>query len=117
MCEKTDNGFTNIETEYMVIYIANNLFLYNNCIDKSAQELEEFFNVLQAFLSNKYEDEDLELTGSLLHATHMSYCDNNIRQAKEELLVLLFDIGSLWRVNWDEVYHNTKMLNTLINNN
>ena len=108
MCEKTDNGFTNRETEYMVDYIANDQFLYNNCIDKSPQKLEEFFDTLQAFLSNKYKDEDLELTGSLLHATYLSYCDNNIRQAKDELLVSLFDIGSLWRVNWDEVHHNIK---------
>ena len=106
MCKKTDNGYTNRETEQMVLCIFNDQFLYNNCKNKSIEELQEFFDALPAFLADKYEDDDLELTGSLLHANYLTYCDSNIQKTKNDLIIILFDIVSLWRIDWNEVHAN-----------
>ncbi len=106
MCEKTHNGYVNNETESIVMYIQNDLFLYNNCINKTTCELKEFFTNLTDFLSNDYNDENLELTGSMLSAHHSTYSDANIQKSKNDTTRVLFDVGSLWRIDWKEVYDN-----------
>lgn len=106
MCKKTYNGYVNNETEYMVMYIQNDQFLYNNCMNKSIYKLKEFFANLTNFLSGRYNDEDLELTGSMLWSYQRSYSDKNIQESKNDITIIMFDIGTLWRIDWKEVYDN-----------
>jgi hypothetical protein len=88
------NGWTNRETWATMLHIDNDMFLLDTALDYAQQQLEEAESEDRA---TRYLAESVQswLENDLLTRENVA--------GNEGLWLMLTDIGSLYRVNWQEI--------------
>jgi hypothetical protein len=101
MCE-TYQGYKNRETWAMCLWLSNDHGLYNGALDEADSALDRAVAREDDRVTSK--QGNARLIGTALEEWMQSMVDDAVDgETSTEFLLMLLDVGSLYRVDWDEV--------------